>query len=98
MCQTTSFTWQDLIPYLLKKLDYILTANLQSDPIEARFGSYRRAAGTNYFNSVQQILEAVKTTQIQSLVTIDGLIVQEIKEVFIDISPETTLTVVENSR
>ena len=57
--QTTS-PMPDLINYLLTKkdLDYVLTGNLSSDPIEGRFGRYRRSAGTNYFISVRQILEA----------------------------------------
>ena len=83
----TSSSMVGLIPYLLneKKLDYVLTGNLQSDPLEGRFGRYRRSAGTNYFISVRQILEAEKAIGIQSLVSIDGFNIKEIREIFLDI-------------
>ena len=65
----------ELIKYLLteKDLDYVLTGNLQYDPIERRFGRYRSSAGTNYFISAWQILEAEKSIRIKSLVSLDGL-------------------------
>ena len=52
----------ELIKYVLaeKKVDYVLAGNISSDPLEARFGRFRRSAGTNYFISVRQILEAEK--------------------------------------
>ena len=97
----TSSSMVGLIPYLLngKKLDYVLTGNLQSDPLEGRFGRYRRSAGTNYFISVRQILEAEKAIRIQSLVSIDGdgFNVKEIREIFSDISAEKSMEVEINS-
>ena len=71
----------ELTKYLLieKDLDYVLTGNLQSDPIERRFGRYRRSAETNYFISVRQILEAEKCIRIKSLVSVDGLDLSEIQ-------------------
>ena len=88
-----------LIPYLLneKKLDYVLSGNLQSDPLEGRFGRYRRSAGTNYLISVRQILEAEKAIRIQSLVSIDGFNIKEIREIFSDISAEKSMEVEINS-
>ena len=72
----------ELIKYLLneKELDYVLIGNLQSDPIERRFGRYRRPAGTIYFISVRQILEAEKSIRIKSLVSVDGLNLSELHQ------------------
>ena len=73
-----------LVSYLLtkKKINYVLPGDVSSDPIKGRFGRYRRSAGTNYFISVYQILEAEKAVRIQSLVSLDGLNLTEIQEIF----------------
>lgn len=95
----TSSSMAELIPYLLneRKLNFVLTAKLQSDQLEGRFGRYRRSAGTNYFISVRQILEAEKAIRIQSLVSIDGLNVKEIQEIFSEISAKKSLETEVNS-
>ena len=79
--EQTSNAMPELINYVLaeKKVDYVLTGNISSDPLEARFGRFRRSSGTNYFISVNQILEAEKAIRIKSLVAIDGFILDEIQ-------------------
>ena len=73
-----------LARYLLteKKFDYVLLGQLQSDPIEKRFGWYRSLAGSNYYVSVRQILEAEKTIRVKALVHFSKLSLPEIKEIF----------------
>ena len=58
----TSMALRDLATYLLteKQFHYVLLGQFQSDPLERRFGIYRRMGGCNYFVSVRQILEAEK--------------------------------------
>ena len=68
-----------------KQLDYILTANIQ-DCFEGRWGSSRPSAGTNYFISVRQVLEAEKCLRIKSLISNDKLNLKEFQETFSDIS------------
>ena len=74
-----------------------MTANIQSDCIEGRWGSYRRSAGTNYFISVCQVLEAEKCLRIKSLISIDKLNLSELQETFSDISELRASEVFENA-
>ena len=43
------------------RLDYLLTGNIQLDPLEKRFGRYRQLSGANYFGSKKQFLDAEKS-------------------------------------
>ncbi len=52
---------------------YVLLGQLQSDPLEQRFGWYRQMSGANYFVSVRQILEAEKAIRVRSLIKFTGL-------------------------
>ena len=55
--------------YLHEKLSfcYILIGKFTSDPIEARFGWYRKAKGGNFFMSLKQVLEVEKKIRRLSL-------------------------------
>lgn len=46
---------------------YILTAKLQTDALEARFGAYRRLSGCTYNVSVEQILESERKLKVIGL-------------------------------
>lgn len=58
-----------LIKYILEELKskYVLTGKFQTDNLESRFGQYREMAGSNYYVSLQQILEAEKKLRIKSI-------------------------------
>ena len=45
---------------LRDSLFYLLPGKLSSDPIEARFGAYRRLSGSNFYISCKQLFEAEK--------------------------------------
>ncbi len=83
-CIQTTFATIEVTRELLgnDEFRYVLTGNLQSDPIERRFGWYRQLAGSNYFVSVRQILEAEKSIRLKSLVKYAGLSISEVKETF----------------
>ncbi len=68
----------------LDGMRYVLLGNLQSDPIERRFGWYRQLSGGNYFISVRQILEAEKSIRLKSLLKFSKLSMTEVKEAFED--------------
>ena len=80
---------------LLEKdyFEYVLLGNLQSDPIEKRFGWYRQLAGGNYFISVRQILEAEKSIRLKSLLKFSGLSMLEVKETFVEGSSNQDLAI-----
>ena len=69
-CQQTSQSFPLLVKYLIEKrgLDYVLSGNFQSDPLEKRFGRYRQLSGANYFGSEKQFLEAEKSIRVKSLI------------------------------
>lgn len=52
------------------KLSYILTAKLQTDSLESRFGAYRRLSGCTYNVSVEQILESERKLKLLGLLNI----------------------------
>ncbi|GBO36932.1 hypothetical protein AVEN_249053-1 [Araneus ventricosus] len=47
--------------------DYFLPGKIQTDPLEDRFGSYRRLGGTNYNVSIRQIYEGEEKMRIQTI-------------------------------
>ena len=53
-CLQTSQSFPPLSQHLLetKRLDYVLTGNIQSDLLEKRFGRYRQLRSANYFSGV----------------------------------------------
>ncbi len=61
---------------------YVLLGQVQSDPLEKRFGWYRQLGGSNYFISVRQILEAEKTIRLRSLVKFSGYSLAKIRQQF----------------
>lgn len=65
-----------------KNLDYVLLGLINSDPLEGRFGWYRQLAGTNYYLSVWQFLEAEKKIRLKSLVKFAKLNMSEVANVF----------------
>jgi hypothetical protein len=67
-------TFLVLVPYLLHdmKLTYVLTGTFQTDPLEGRFGVYRRMSGTNYHISVAEIMESEKKLKITSTLNLIG--------------------------
>ena len=44
-----------------KVVDYILTGNIQSDPLEKLFGRYRQLSGGNSFSCKKQFLDVEKS-------------------------------------
>ena len=73
-CIQTSRSFPLLVQHLLelKQLSYILTGNIQSDPLEKRFGRFRQLSGANYFESVKQFLDAEKSIRMRSLIKSSG--------------------------
>ena len=61
-CIQTMTAVPALLDYLQDRhgFKYLLTGRLMSDPIEGRFGWYRRCNGANFIVSVKQVLEAEK--------------------------------------
>ena len=47
-------------------MKYILSGNIQSEPLEKRFGRYRQLSGANYFGTQKQFLEAEKVIRVKS--------------------------------
>ena len=82
-CRQTSKTFPLLVKYLLeeKGLKYVLSGNMQSDPLEKRFGRYRQTSGANYFAREKQFLEAEKSIRVQSLIKFSGYTMKEACEV-----------------
>lgn len=61
MCQTL----RHIVPRLLDKgFSFVLLGHLQSDPLEHRFGEYRRQSGCNYFLGVKQVLETERKIKV----------------------------------
>lgn len=58
--------------YLLFELNvpYVLCGKFQTDNLEARFGQYREMSGSNYYISVQEILESEKKLRVKSLLKV----------------------------
>ncbi len=98
-CIQTTFATIEVTRQLLEndEFRYVLTGNLQSDPIERRFGWYRQLAGSNYFVSVRQILEAEKSIRLKALVKYSGLSITEVRETFEEAEVEQDHIVQEES-
>jgi len=79
----TSKSLQVLSKYLLeqKKLDCVLLGKINSDITERRLGRNRQLAGTNYFISVWQFLEAKKAIRLKSLVRVPDMTLREIQRI-----------------
>jgi hypothetical protein len=71
-----------LARYLLqdKEFNFVLLGKISSDAIEQRFGHYRQLAGSNYFLSVRQFLEAEKAIRLKSLVKYSHLSMVEVTQ------------------
>ena len=54
-----------LIPILLTKMKYVLTAEFQSDRIEAEFGIYRQLSGGNFHISVMQVYNSLNLQKLK---------------------------------
>ena len=82
-CLQTSKTFPLLVEYLLKEkeLKYILSGNIQSDPLEKRFGRYRQYSGANYFGSQKQFLEAEKAIRVKSLIKFSNYSMKEVCQI-----------------
>ena len=82
-CIQTSRSFPLLVQHLLgtKQLSYILTGNMQSDPLEKRFGRFRQLSGTNYFGSVKQFLDAEKSIRVRSLIKFSGYTMKEVHNI-----------------
>ena len=65
--QTTNM-FQGLVNYLLGKkyFSYVIPRNIQSDPIEGRFGWLRQLNGGDYFNSILQDVRHERNIQCSS--------------------------------
>ena len=74
--------FQGLVNYLLDEKDfsYVIPRNIQSDPLEGRFGWLQQLNGGDYFNSVTQFVQAEKTIRIRSLIQM-GFNMSDMKEI-----------------
>jgi len=68
--------------YLLTErgFNFVLLGNLQSDPIENRFGWLRQLSGANYFISMRQVLDSDRKIRAVSLVKFSGFTLAEIDD------------------
>ena len=82
-CLQTSKFFPLLIQNLLETngLDYILNGNIQSDPLEKRFGRYYQISGANYFGSEKQTLDVEKSTIVKSLIKFSGYRMKELSNI-----------------
>ena len=62
-------------------MKYILSGNIQSDPLEKRFGRYWQLRGANYFGSQKQFLEAEKAIRVKSLIKFSNYSMKEICQI-----------------
>lgn len=84
--------------YLLEKLDFkfVLLGNLQSDPIESRFGWLRQMSGANYYISTKQVLDSERKIRALSLLKFSKFSLSEVDSAIemqeIELTPGTTTT------
>ena len=57
---------------------FVLLGNLQSDPIENRFGWLRQLSGANYYTSMRQVLDSDRKIRAVSLIRFSGFTLTEI--------------------
>ena len=62
-------------------LEFNVLGNIESDYLEGRFGWSRQLCGGNYYKSVTRFLQAEKTINLCSLVSMGGKM-HEIKTIF----------------
>ena len=56
----------DIIKHLLASgFDYVLPGKIQSDRLEAEFGIYRSSSGSNYFISVEQVVNSLSMRRLK---------------------------------
>lgn len=69
----------ELCKYIFSKYKwpYILTAKLQTDSLESRFGAYRRLSGCTYNVSVEQVLESERRLKVLSFLKLTSAKVGE---------------------
>lgn len=69
--------------YLLDEchFEYVLLGQIQSDPIERRFGRIRQMSGANFFISVKQFLDSERKIKIHSLLHHTGLTIADLGKV-----------------
>ena len=60
-----------LIPELLTKMRYVLTAELQSDRLEGEFGIYRQSSGGNYHISALQVFNGLSFQRLKLFYKLD---------------------------
>jgi hypothetical protein len=59
---------------------FVLLGNLQSDPIENRFGWLRQLSGANYYISMRQVVDSDRKIRAMSLVKFSGFPLAEIDD------------------
>jgi hypothetical protein len=79
MCLTLVAVSKYLID--IKGFRYVLLGQLQSDPLERRFGRYRQMSGANFFVSFKQICESEKRLKVASSLKHSGLTVNDLKSI-----------------
>ena len=79
-----------MVQHLLKTKghDYILTGNIQSDPLEKSFGRYRQLSGTNYFGSEKQFFDAEKSIRVKPLIKYSGYTMKEVSSMMVNYNVE----------
>nr|XP_040577583.1 uncharacterized protein LOC121126318 [Lepeophtheirus salmonis] len=66
-----------------KSFSYVSTGQIQSDPLELKFGFYRYSIECNYYTSVSQFLEREKSVQLPSLIKFSEMRLIDICEHFV---------------
>uniref|UniRef100_A0A0K2V445 Putative LOC100573124 [Acyrthosiphon pisum] n=1 Tax=Lepeophtheirus salmonis TaxID=72036 RepID=A0A0K2V445_LEPSM len=84
LIQTTS-AMMDLTQYLIsnKSFSYVLTGQIQSDPLHRKFGFCRYSSRCNYYTSVRQFLETEKSVQLSSLIKFSKMRLVDNREHFV---------------
>ena len=72
--------------YLINKcgFQYVLLGQIQSDPLESRFGRYRGMSGSNFYISHKQLVQGESKIKITMLLEHSGLPVSEIHSLEFD--------------
>ena len=55
----------NIVPILLRKMSYVLTADFQSDRLEGEFGIFRQMSGGNFHISVTQVMNSLSLQRIK---------------------------------
>ena len=80
----STLTLIEIQKYLIQKrnFEFVLFGQLQTDPLEKRFGHYRQLAGGNFFVSVRQVFESEKVLRIKSLLKFSEFSKRDIDDIF----------------